>query len=175
MEKFKEFIKKNKIAVIICTILVFILLGVASYFIFFNSDDTKKESNDGVKETEKIDDTQQNDKDELVAPAEDTEDLVSSLDEVEVLNITEDAIEFEDDLKLEEGDKVEVWIYSKPKFLGYFEVVLKNGIKQINGLQEALKNIDIDDGEHNIAIVTEAGKSVGYIDVFIEKVLYLQR
>ena len=88
---------------------------------------------------------------------------------MEIETVTEDEIVFSNNIELEEKQKVAVWIYSKPKFLGYFEVLVENGVKKIVGLKEAIEKITIESGEHNIAITTETGKPLGYIDVHIEK------
>ena len=83
--------------------------------------------------------------------------------------LNNDIIELPEDVAVEKGEKVAVWVYSTPKFLGYFEVVVEDGVKLIKGLEEAMKNLKIDSGEHNIAIVTEEGKSIGFIDVYVDE------
>lgn len=47
--------------------------------------------------------------------------------------------------------------------------MVKNGEKIIEGLADALKNISVEAGEHNIALVSEKGKNIGYIDIYIKK------
>ena len=103
------------------------------------------------------------------APAENTESLVQDLEKVEAVALTNNVIELPKNTEIKNGAKVAVWVYSTPKFLGYFEVVEENGAKVIKGLEKAMKDLDIESGEHNIAIVTEEGESVGYIDVYIEE------
>lgn len=90
------------------------------------------------------------------------------MDKVEITNITEDEIVFSDDVELKVNEKVAVWIYSKPKFLGYFEILIQDGIKKIVGLKKVLENISIEEGRHNIAITTESGEGIGYIDVYVK-------
>jgi len=103
------------------------------------------------------------------APAENTENLKQEMEKVEVLSMSNDVIELPQNVSVETGEKVAVWIYSTPKFLGYFDVVMENGTKKIKGLEEAMKKIEIEAGEHNIAIVTEEGESIGYIDIYVEE------
>lgn len=103
------------------------------------------------------------------APSENTEALIENLEKVEVVSLSNDVIEFSKDVEVEAGEKVAVWVYSTPKFLGYFEVVMENNVKVIKGLEEALKNLNIESGNHNLAIVTEEGKSIGYIDVYVDE------
>lgn len=103
------------------------------------------------------------------APAENTENLKKEMEKVEILSMTNDTIELPQNVTVETGEKVAVWVYSTPKFLGYFDVVMENGTKKIKGLEEAMKNLEIEPGEHNIAIVTEEGESIGYIDVYVDE------
>lgn len=104
-----------------------------------------------------------------VAPATDTEELITKTDNIEVTSVSTNTIEFKKDAKVEEGDKIAVWIYSKPKFLGYFNVVVENGVKKIEGLEEALEKAKIETGEHNIALVSEEGETIGHIDIYIDE------
>lgn len=134
-----------------------LLLGIALCFIFFNSKDDETNSK-----------SQNNPDDKIVAPAINTEELIQEMNSVSVDEVTEDEIIFSSDVDIKENERVAVWIYSEPKFLGYFEVLLENGVRKIVGLKEALDNISIEVGEHNIAITTESGKPIGYIDVHIE-------
>ena len=139
-------------ALIICSVFAMIFL--------------KRENNDSTGGTNETTE------EELVvpnAPAENTENLVQSLEKVEIISVSKDVIEFKDNTRVEQGEKVAVWVYSTPKFLGYFEVVIENNVKVIKGLNEAMKGLNIEPGEHNLAIVTEEGESIGYIDVYIEE------
>lgn len=103
------------------------------------------------------------------APAENTESLIQDLEKVQVTSLDNDVIEFSNEIAVEAGEKVAVWVYSTPKFLGYFDVVIEDGVKKIKGLAEAMKDLKIEAGEHNLAIVTEEGTSIGYIEVYIEE------
>ena len=100
-------------------------------------------------------------------PAADTEELITTTEELEVLSISNNIIEFKDDIKVEKGDKVAVWIYSDPIFLGYFNVIEENGIKRIEGLEKAIKEANIRPGDHNIVLTEEEGDLLGYISVYI--------
>lgn len=104
-----------------------------------------------------------------VAPATNTEELITKTEEIEVTSVSTNTIEFKETEKVSVGDKIAVWIYSKPKFLGYFDVVVENGVKKIQGLEEALKKVEVEAGEHNIALVTEEGESIGHIDIYIDE------
>lgn len=103
------------------------------------------------------------------SPATNTEELITKTDNIEVTSVSTDTIEFKEEIKIEEGEKIAVWLYSKPKFLGYFNVILENGVKKIKGLEDALKNIEVESGEHNLALVTEKGESIGHIDIYIDE------
>ena len=148
--------KNKKKLLLIGGIILLSVLGVVLYFVFSNTDKPN------LLKEEKPEDN-------VVAPANNTEELIKEMAVIENTTITEDEIVFSNDIKLENKQKVAVWIYSEPKFLGYFEVVEQDGVKMIKGLKEAMKELKIEPGNHNIAIVTEEGESVGYIDVYVEE------
>lgn len=112
---------------------------------------------------------EENNKSEIVAPAKNTKELLKTMNEVEIISFDGEEIKFSKDVDILEGEKISVWVYSEPKFLGIFEVILEDGIKKIDGLSTALKNITIDSGDHNIAMTTMDGKDIGYIDIFVSK------
>lgn len=160
--KVSEVLKKNKIPATIVGILLMLIIGMIVYFIAFKGNKTVEENIDNNKESEIQED-------KVIAPAENTEVLLETLEEVEIEEVNSDEISFSDSVNLTEGEKVAVWVYSEPKFLGYFEVIIENGKKKIEGLEKALKNITVESGNHNFAIVKEDGSSVGYIDIYIEE------
>jgi len=147
--------KDKKKLLLIGGIVLVLVLGIVLFLVL-----SKKE-----EPTTKI---EKEPEDKIVAPANNTEELVNEMEVIET-TITEDQIIFSNEVKLEKNQKVAVWIYSEPKFLGYFDVVEENGVKLIKGLKEAMKDLKIEPGNHNIAIVTEEGESVGYVDVFVEE------
>lgn len=102
------------------------------------------------------------------SPAENTESLLTSMDEIETISIDTNTIDLTSTKDVKKGDLIAVWVYSEPKFLGYFKVIEKEGKKLIEGLEEALSKLDIDPGDHNIALVKETGEKLGYIDIKIE-------
>lgn len=147
--------EKKKLFIILAIVIVIAICVVLAMLLL---KDDKKEGNTP--------------KDEIVipdAPSENTESLIQDLEKVEVAELNNDVIEFSEEVTIKTGEKVAVWIYSTPKFLGYFEVISENGTKKIKGLEKAMKELDIDPGEHNLAIVTEEGTSIGYIEVFVEE------
>lgn len=147
--------KDKKKLLLIGGIVLVLVLGIILYLV---CSDTNKNNSSNNESTG----------DKIVAPANNTEELVKEMEAIEIETVTEDEIVFSNDIELKENEKVAVWIYSEPKFLGYFEVLVENGVKKIVGLKEALEQITIEDGEHNIAITTESGKPLGYVDVRIE-------
>lgn len=148
--------KDKKKLLLIGGIILLLVLGVVLYFVLFNTDKPNPPKEEKPE-------------DKVVAPATNTEELKTAMQVIENTTITEDEIVFASDVKLESNQKVAVWIYSEPKFLGYFDVVEKDGVKKIKGLKEAMKELKIEPGNHNIAIVTKEGESVGYIDVYVEE------
>jgi len=106
------------------------------------------------------------DDDDIKPPAENTDDLIENLNKMEA-EISSDTISFVGDIAINTGDKIAVWLYSEPKFLGFFEIKEKDGVKYIEGLDAAIKKVGVDAGNHNIAIITENGAPIGYIDIVI--------
>lgn len=148
--------KDKKKLLLIGGIILLLVLGVVLYFVLFNTDKPNPPKEEKPE-------------DKVVAPATNTEELVQEMQVIENTTITEDEIVFSSDIELEVNEKIAVWIYSEPKFLGYFDVVEQDGVKKIKGLKEAMKELKIEPGNHNIAIVTKEGESVGYIDVYVEE------
>lgn len=154
-------LKNKKTLLIIGAIVLVVAVAAVLAVVLLKNDDEKIDG--GNNETPK---------NEVVtppAPAENTESLIEEAEKIETASLTNDVIEFKENVNVKEGDKVAVWVYSTPKFLGYFEVVLENGTKKIKGLEAAMKKLDMEAGEHNIAIVSEEGESIGYIDVYVEE------
>ena len=147
--------KDKKKLLLIGGIILVLVLGIVLYLVFFGTNKNNSSDNESTG-------------DKIVAPANNTEELVKEMEAIEIETVTEDEIVFSDEIELKENEKVAVWIYSEPKFLGYFEVLVENGVKKIIGLKEAIEKITIEEGEHNIAITTESGKPLGYVDVRIE-------
>ena len=104
----------------------------------------------------------------IFPPAANTSDLKKRQSKLSAEVVDQDKIEFRDDVGLSVGEKIAVWVYSEPKFLGFFEIKVVGGVKYIEGLAEAIANLNIEPGVHNIAIVTSEGRPVGYIDIYIE-------
>lgn len=148
--------KDKKKLLLIVGIVLLLVIGVVLYFVFANTDKMDSSNNETPE-------------DKIEAPAENTEELVEEMEVIKAETITEDEIVFAKEVDLEVNQKVAVWLYSKPKFLGYFDVVEQNGVKMIKGLKEAMKKLEIEPGNHNIAITTEEGTSVGYIDIYVEE------
>lgn len=154
-------LKDKKKLFIILAIVATVILGTILAFIFLKDNETP---NTGTKPNDPVEEVVIPD-----APSENTEALIQNHEKMEVASLTNDVIEFSENVAVEIGEKVAVWVYSTPKFLGYFEVVIENNVKMIKGLEAAMKNLQIEAGEHNLAIVTEAGESIGYIDVYIDE------
>jgi len=154
-------LKDKKKLIIILTSIIVLIIGILLAVILLKNNDEGNSGNKGNNQNEevKIPD----------APAENTENLVQELEKMEVVSLSNDVIKFDEKITVQSGEKVAVWVYSSPKFLGYFEVFVEDGVKMIKGLQEAMKDLEVEAGNHNLAIVTEKGESVGYIDIYIEE------
>ncbi len=163
----KEVLKNKKLLIIIVAALV-LIIGAVLAVIIINGKDEKENNNDNtpeVKEENKVEEEKAPEQ----APAANTEELKTQVTEVEVKEITKDKIVFSEKAEVKVGEKVAVWVYSEPKFLGYFKVKEVNGERIIEGLEEKLAELDIEAGNHNIAITTTKGETVGYVDIVIEE------
>lgn len=152
---------KNLKGIIIVVTISLLIIGVIC-FITLKSDKQDKPIDNNTKETTKL-------KEETPSsPASNTEELVANHKQITETKVTKDEIILPEDEKIINGEKIAVWVYSNPKFLGYFEVVTENGVKKLKGLQEKIEELNIETGNHNIALVTEKGISIGYINIYIE-------
>ena len=102
------------------------------------------------------------------APVKDNKELIKNVKKIEEVAVTTNTIELPKEIKVSVGEKIAVWIYSEPIFLGYFDVVVENGIKKIEGLEEALSKTEIKAGEHNIVLVSNK-ETIGYVPVSINE------
>ena len=171
MEKIKDYFLNNKKLCIIIGVLCLVLaVTLLAFGIISNKDEKLKDDTKVTEPNKEKDETQENENVDIPeSPANNTEQLLTAMPKVEVLSITNDKIEFSSDIGVEKDELIAVWVYSEPKFLGYFKVILENGKKVIEGLEAALEKIDIEPGSHNIALVKEDGKKIGYIDITIEE------
>lgn len=138
---------------------IFILLLLLSLILV----GCNKKEETGNKEQQKVEEKQPE------APATNTEELITKSEKIEITSVSKNTIEFKETDKVKAGDKVAVWLYSKPKFLGYFDVIEENGVKKIQGLEEALKKVEVEAGDHNIALTTEEGESIGHVEIYIDE------
>jgi hypothetical protein len=161
MPKLKLFTKINQaplwakiatVSVFIAVIAAIVIVGVITQQPQDNSNPTTDQTTSTTTPT---------------APASNTEELTTTLDKVEA-DIEDDTIKLKGNVAVNTGEKVAIWLYSEPKFLGFFEIKERDGIKYISGLNEAIKKLGVETGNHNIAIITEKGKPIGYVDVYIE-------
>lgn len=158
--------KKTLLIIIISIIVVISLIVTASVSGIFKPNSTKDpETKEEIKKEEKEEESAPPE----VTPASNTEELIQNVAKVEVKEVTKDKIIFNEEAKVEVGEKVAVWVYSEPKFLGYFLVKEENGLKIIEGLEDKLAELEIESGNHNIAITTMDGTSIGYVDVEIKE------
>lgn len=127
----------------------------------------------GIKVFSSKDNVTNNDKTQLkepnTKPANNTEELLTSSNELTNTNVTKDKITFDSGINLASGDKIAIWLYSTPKFLGWFEVQEENGTKYINGLEQALAKENIDSGSHHLAIANKDNETLGYVNVEINE------
>lgn len=64
-------------------------------------------------------------------------------------------------------DKVEIWVFSDPIYLGEFNLVKTDDKYYLEGLEKVLKTKDLKAGNHRLLLMN-AGKSVGYIKIEID-------
>ena len=137
-EQAQNEVKKSKKTLVIAIIIAIIVVGSLIAFVFvsgiFETKDKPKDTE--TKEIKKGENQTPPEK----LPAANTEELKQTVAKAEVKEVTKDKIIFNTDAKIEVGKKVAVWIYSEPKFLGYFEVKEINGQKIIEGLEKNYQN-----------------------------------
>ena len=145
---------------------LFMLMLCLTLSVFLTACSSSSDNNKITKNAEKVEEKEEK---KPEAPAADSEVLVKNSSKIEAKKVTKNSIELSENTNVKEGDKIAVWIYSEPKFLGYFTVKVENGNKVIEGLEDAFKKVNVEDGNHNIALVTEGGTNIGYVDVYVHK------
>ncbi len=156
--------KNKKLLIIIGSVVVLLVAGIVVFSL------TKGNNDNEPKEEPKTEEQILAEKEPpKETPATNTEELITKVEKAEVKEITKDKVIFSEESNVKKGDVVAVWVYSEPKFLGYFKVKEVNGQKVIEGLEEKLAKLEIESGKHNIAITTETGEPIGYVDVTIEE------
>lgn len=73
-------------------------------------------------------------------------------------------ISFEDK---DNTDKVKVWVFSEPVYLGEFNLVKKDNKYYLEGLNEALQEKSLNTGSHRLLVMKD-DKSLGYIKIEID-------
>ena len=157
---------KNK-KILVVSLVLLIAIGIVAAFLILGTNDKKDLSPKEEQKTEKQ--ILEEKEPPKSSPAENTKELTSKLEEAEVKEVTKDKIVFKEQEKLKKGDIVAVWIYSEPIFLGYFKVEEVDGETVIVGLEEKIAELDLETGDHNIAITTDEGTPIGYVGVTIEE------
>ena len=160
---------KKSLSPLIIIIVAIIVVGSIATLLFTSGVFKTKESTKNQETKEELQKEEENLDPPKEVPATNTEELKETVEKAEVKEITKGKIIFNKEAKVKKGEKVAVWVYSSPKFLGYFTVKEVNGEKVIEGLEEKLSALEIDAGNHNIAITTESGEPVGYVDIVIEE------
>lgn len=159
----KKVTDNKQVLIIVASILAIVLIGIIAFYMVNNKDQTPNTPNVPVEENKK----EENVEDKVISPAKTTEELKTKVKPIEVAAVDADSVTFKDENQVKEGEKIAVWVYSTPKFLGYFDVVVENGTKIIKGLAEKIEKLDIETGLHNIALVNSSGVSIGYFDITI--------
>ena len=137
MYKDKE--KKKIILIVIGVILISALIGFVVFMI------SKKDTNKGTTTLQSI----LNDSLEIKA-------IVDSDKSLELISF-----------KNKDGiDKVKIWVFSEPVFLGEFNLVKKDNKYYLEGLNDILKKKSLKVGSHRLLVMHD-DKSLGYIKIEI--------
>lgn len=142
-EQIQNLVKKGKKALVIVIVVIIVVGSIIALTYGGRVFRTKDESKD-TDTKEDIKNEEANITPPEKVPAANTEELKQTVSKIEVKEVTKDKIIFNIDSKVEIGDKVAVWVYSEPKFLGYFEVKEEKGQKIIEGLEEKLAELEIE-------------------------------
>lgn len=139
----KNLSKKNKIIIGVGVVIAF---AVVSLVILFA---TKK--NKDVYE-----DKRGNDVKAMLSSASKLEVAIGEDKKIELTNL--------EDLNLE--NKVQLWVFSEPVYLGEFLVEYNDGKYYIGGMEEELKDKNIITGNHQI-LVLQDDKTIGYFNIVL--------
>ena len=156
----KEKNSKRMIIIIVCVVLILIIAFVLIFIGRNNSssDGNLLDSNEPVL----------TDPEQPSSLASDTEELLNTYKKLDTISVSLDKISFVNSLGIEVGSKMDVYVYSTPKFVGTFEVMEENGVKYITGMKQVLDAIDLEDGEHHLALLLN-GEVLGYVSIAISR------
>lgn len=106
---------------------------------------------------------------EVVIPTS-SEELKEKVALLDIKESTNDKVTFNDNLNLESNSIIKVWIYSTPIYLGEFTIKEDNTGKYIDGLENIIKNANIENGTHNLLLIMD-NEVLGYITIDINNTL----
>lgn len=135
--------KLSKKTIIICIGLFLVAGAVVVSLVINKNNDYKNTSNDT-----------------------DIKSVLASSTELEV-NISDDKRVELSSIKPEK-DKVKIWIFSTPIYLGEFNIINDNGKYYLDNLETILKNKKINDGNHKVLLLQNE-KALGYFNITIKE------
>ena len=133
-------------------------------------EEPKEEVKEEVKNESMVEEQQKEDVNEdVVAPVKDSEEIKQIFTLIENYELDNEELVFVSIKNVLDKQMIDVWIYSKPIYLGRFEVEVKDGKTKIVGLSDALKKYDIEMGNHHLVLQAETGDKIGYIEVKVNE------
>lgn len=132
--------EKKKIILIVTGVILVIVLACLIGFTMVKKDDSK--------ETTKLQDI-----------LNDSLEIKTFIDEEKNIELT--SLE-----KTLTSDEVKVWVFSEPVYLGKFKLLKKDDKYYLEGLNEVLKEKNLEAGNHRL-LVMQNDKSLGYIGIEI--------
>lgn len=108
-----------------------------------------------------------NEKRENKYPAYNTEELYELYKPLEIKKLNKDEIIFSDKHNLNENEKIDVWVYSKPTYLGSYNIIIENKDKKIKGFNADLKKLSLEAGKHDMVFVSKKNGTIGYVEINI--------
>ena len=87
--------------------------------------------------------------------------------QIEAVVNSDKSIELTSIENIDDNNKVEIWVFSEPIYLGEFNVQKEDDKYYLNGLNDILKGKDLSVGSHRLLIM-QNDKSLGYINIEID-------
>lgn len=95
------------------------------------------------------------------------QNILNDSTQIEAVVNSDKSIELTSIENIDDSNKVEIWVFSEPIYLGEFNIQKKDDKYYLNGLNDILKEKDLSVGSHRLLIM-QNDKSLGYISIEID-------
>lgn len=135
--------KLSKKTIIICVSLVVVVMAVIIGLVINKDNNTKVSSN-----------------------ATDIKSILNSATKLDVNINSAKRVELTN-IDLKDNEKVKIWVFSEPIYLGEFNLINDNGKYYLENLESLLKSKNLSNGNHKVLLL-QSDKALGYFNITIQ-------